>query len=430
MHTPSITRQERRTAERSTILHACRWISPICLWAGFLWPFIVSRFVGMPFSRHLPTGVGGLVLWTLGMFLGYLLFARDVAVSVAPLWVRVSRYIMATPATSIMLAIALGFLYYPSLENTFVARRINIWLTITLLVMGVQITAADWKAIFRHPKIISAAVVLRWVFMPMFAYFLAYGFLVKLVNPQAATALAVGMVIVGTTPTGSASNTMTLISQGDLALSVSVTSVNTLLAPFLQPLLIKLFVGRATHVNSIGIFTDLVEAVLIPVLIGTLVGSRYPEQVKRLKPLLGAISVICLGLMMVSTVSKGTGTLLKQVWVLPVVAVAVVLHALAGLTIGYYLPKWVGFSAKQRVASSFEVGLGNAALGVFVALNHFSPLAAIPGVLSGKLQNMLAIAIFVPRFQKLTDDVKAAPIDAVVAAPIIPAKVAAEAAKG
>jgi BASS family bile acid:Na+ symporter len=406
---PATTRRERQNDERSALLKAYRWMSPICLWAGFLWPFAVSRFVGMPFSRHLSAAVGGVLLWALGMALGYLLFARDAAVSAAPLWVRVSRYVTATPATSIMLAVALGFLYYPSVENTFVARRINVWLTITLLVMGVQITAADWKAIFRHPKIISAAVVLRWLFMPLIAYFLAYGFLVKLVNPQAATALAVGMVIVGTTPTGSASNTLTLISQGDLALSVSVTSVNTLLAPFLQPLLIKLFVGRATHVNSVGIFTDLVEAVLIPVLIGSLVGSRYPEQVKRLKPLLGAISVICLGLMMVATVSKGTGTLLKHVWVLPVLGVAVILHALAGLAIGYYLPKWIGFSNKQRVASSFEVGVGNAALGVFVALNHFSPLAAIPGVLSGKLQNMLAIGIFVPRFQKLTSAVETVP---------------------
>lgn len=397
------------------------WISQICLWLGFLLPFAVSRGVGMPLNQHPFIVAISMVLWALGLYTGYRAHVRRANIpNSTPLWIRVSRYVTASPATIIMLAIVFGFLYYPTVEKSFLARWMNYWLIITLFVMGVLITPADWKGIFKHPKIISVAVLLRWICMPLIAFFLAHAIILRFISGPVATTLAVGMVIIGTTPTGSASNMLTLISGGDLALSVSVTTANTMLAPFLQPLLIEFFVGHATHVHAYAIFKDLIEVILIPVVFGTIVGSQLPDLVKRLKPLLGAISVVCLGLMMVGTISKGTAVLLTHLWVLPVLAVACIIQGLAGLSIGFYLPKFFGFNYKQRVASCYEVGVENAALTVYVALTHFSPLAAIPGVLYGKLQNMLAITVFAPKFQKATSAEEQA-------AAIQPAKVLARA---
>ncbi len=376
-------------------------ISTICLWLGFLLPFVASRFVGMAFGHRPLVTAANLLLWAAGLWLGYAAYSRqDAHAAAQPAWIRLSNYVTGRPATIIMLAIALGFLYYPTVENSFVASSINYWLMGTLFFMGVQITPADWRNIFRHPKTTSVAVLLHWFCMPLVSYFLAHAILLRFVSGPTATSLAVGMVIVGATPTGAASNTLTLISRGDLALSVSVTTVNALLAPFLQPFLIRLFVGQATPVDAHAIFVDLIEVVLVPVIAGTILGARWPDLVRRLKAALCAIAVVLLAMLMAGTISRGTQALLQHVVVLPILAIACLCQGLIGLSIGFYVPKFFGFSYEQRVAACFEVGVENAALAAVVALDHFNPLAAIPAVLYGKLQNILAIAIFVPRFQK------------------------------
>jgi BASS family bile acid:Na+ symporter len=359
----------------------------------------------MPFSKHPLVSAAHVLLWALGLFVGYLAFLREKpAPSTTPSWRRAAAYITSIPATFVMLGLLFGFVYYPSVERSVVAGWVNILLMLTLFVMGVQITADDWKGILRHPKIVSVAVALRWICMPLLAYILANALLLRFLSQPAASTLAVGLVILGTTPTGAASNTLTLISRGDLALSVSVTTFNTLLAPFLQPFLITLFVGKVTRVDTFAIFLDLLEIVLVPVLAGSLIGWRWPGVVRKAKPALGAISVLCLCFIIMGNMSKGTATLLKQLWVLPLLAATCLIQGMAGLSLGYYAPKLFGFSHKQRVASCFEVGVENASLSMVIALKHFSPLAAIPAILYSKLQHMLAIGIFVSRFQRVAED--------------------------
>ncbi len=380
-------------------------VSQVCLWAGFLLPFITSHYVGMPLSRRPSVSAANLLLWAIGLIAGYFAYLEKKQVAPAlPLWSRICGYINSIPATFVMLGIVFGYLYYPSVEKSTVANSVSYLLMLTLFAMGVQITSADWSGIIEHPKIVSVAVITRWVCMPLVAYFLAHAILLRFFPQPTATTLAVGLVILGTTPTGAASNTLTMISRGDLALSVSVTTVNTMLAPFLQPLLIKLFVGKVTHVETWAIFKDLIEIILVPVVVGTIVGSRIPKLVKKLKPLLLAISVVCLGLIIMTNIAKGTSTLLKQLWIIPLLAVVCLIQGLAGLSLGYTVPKFFGFTRKQRVAACFEVGVENASLSMVLAMNHFSPLAAIPAVLYSKLQHMLAIGVFVRRFQKETDD--------------------------
>jgi BASS family bile acid:Na+ symporter len=397
---------KRAGVRRSTQIYSL--VSTVCLWVGFLLPFAISRFVGMAFGRHpLVTAANGL-LWAAGLWLGYATYIENTPVATSQsAWIRLSNFVTRHPATIIMLAIASGFLYYPSVEKSFVASSTNYWLMGTLFFMGVQITPADWRNIARNPKTTSVAVLLHWFFMPAISYFLAHAILLKFISGPTATTLAVGIVIVGTTSTGAASNTLTLISRGDLALSVSVTTVNALLAPFLQPFLIRLFVGQAAAVDVRAIFVDLLEIVLIPVIAGTVLGARWPDAVGRLKPLLCALAVVLLALLMAGTISRGTFALLQHLAVLPILAIAVACQGLLGLSIGFYVPKLFGFSYEQRVAACFEVGVQNAALAAVVALDHFNPLAAIPAVLYGKLQNILAIAVFVPRFQKAIGGVEA-----------------------
>lgn len=382
-----------------------KYLSQICLWAGFLLPFVASKFVGMPISRRPLIATANVLLWAAGLVIGYLAHAKAKPVSSdTPWWNRVAGYITSMPATLLTLGIVFGYLYYPSVQNNVVTRSVNYLLMVTLFVMGAQIRVADWKGVFRYPKAVFVSVLIRWVTMPLFSYVLAKFVLLKFFPQPTATLLAIGLIVLGTTPTGAASNTLTLISRGDLALSVSVTTANTILAPFLQPFLIMVFVGSATHVNTFGIFMDLIKYVLIPVLAGSMVGAVWPQIVKGLKPVLTAISVICLALIIMGNISKGTATLLRQLWILPLLITVCVVYGTAGLCAGYFGSKLFGFSRKQRIAACFEVGVENAALTQVLLINHFAPLTVIPAVLYSKIQHLLAIGIFVSRFQKFPDE--------------------------
>lgn len=381
-----------------------KYVSPACLWAGFLLPFLISGGVGMPMGRYPWVVVVHIALWVIGLVTGYLAYVEKKKFTVTtPVWIRICGFITTIPANLVMLGLSFGYLYYPSIEKSTYAKYCNYLLPITLLVMGAQITNADWKKIATQPKIVGTSVLLRWLVMPLCAYLMSNFVLLRFLPQPAATAIAVGMVVLGTTPTGGASNTYTLIGNGDLALSVTVTGVNTVLAPFLQPFLIKLFVGKVTHVDTMGIFIDLLEMVLAPVIIGSIVGSKWPGLIKNIKPALGPLAVMIFGAMSLGNMSRGTGPLLKQLWILPVLFTVCVVQGLIGLYLGYYAPKLLGFTHKQRVASCFEVGVENASLATVVAITYFSPLTAIPCILYTKLQHVLAASVFVSKFQKFDE---------------------------
>jgi BASS family bile acid:Na+ symporter len=382
-----------------------KYLSQACLYAGFLVPLLVSRGTGMPWSRHPLAGGFNVGLWAAGLLCGYGAYSRSNQQRLSGLgqWNRACTYLTSIPATFVTLAIGFGYLYYPSVETNVVARVPNYLLMAALFAMGAHISTADWKGIWRQPRVVAVAVIIRWITMPAIAYMLATHVLLRFLNRPTATALAIGLMVLGTTPTGAASNTLTLISRGDLALSVSVTTMNTILAPFLQPFLIYWFIGSTTHVNTFAIFMDLVRTVLIPVLCGSLVGAYWTSLVNRLKPTLAALAVLCLALIILGNMAKGTAALLKQLWILPLTTAVLLIYGMCGLSLGYFLPKLFGFTHRQRVAACFEVGVENAALTQVLIFNHFAPFAAMPAILYGKLQHILAVTVFVAKFQKIAD---------------------------
>lgn len=269
--------------------------------------------------------------------------------------------------------------------------------------MGLAISLQDWKRIVQRPKTIGIAVPLRWLCMPLVAFLLSL-VLVYLIPGPIGSALAVGMIVLGTTPTGGGSNALTMISKGDLALSVSVTAINTILAPFLQPILILWLAGSIASLNANAIFLDLLRMVVAPVVAGTILGSIFPKPVSRIKPAFGPLAILCLSFIVMGTMSRGTSTLIQQVSILLYLVVICIVQALAGLLLGYYLPKYFGFNYAQRKATSFEVGVENAAMAMLIALRHFNPLTALPSIVYGKIQYIITSTIFVPRFQAIEDE--------------------------
>jgi BASS family bile acid:Na+ symporter len=380
-----------------------KYFSGFCFVSGFLLPFLSSKFVGMPLGAMPLVSAATIVLWVVGLLAAYGAFS-DVKKSPPPAspWMKVGNFISSEASLLLTLGILFGYLFYPSVGRSAVPVAGPYLLMIIMFTMGLAINFHDWKRMARRPRLVGISVLLRWGSMPFVAFLLSL-VLIRLFPGPTGKALGVGMIVVGTTPTGGGSNALTMISKGDLALSVSVTSINTVLAPFIQPILILWLAGGIAGLDANALFQDLLYLVVVPVLAGSILGSIFPKSVNKVKPMFAALAVACLTFIVMGTMSKGTSTLIRQFSVLLYLVAVCLVHAMAGLLLGYFLPKFFGFNYAQRKAACYEVGVGNMAMAMLIALRHFNPLTALPSIVYGKLQYIITSTIFVPRFQKIED---------------------------
>jgi BASS family bile acid:Na+ symporter len=380
-----------------------KYVSNACFTLGFLIPFLASRFVGMSLSKMPVVSAATIVLWIAGLlvgYFGYLVMKRPPATLSLPM--KIGNYISSEPSLFLTLGILFGYLFYPSVEKSVVPTAGPGLLIVIMFTMGLAINLSDWKRTLQRPKVLGIGVLLRWISMPLVAFLLSL-VLIELYPGSTGKALAVGMIILGTTPTGGGSNALTLISKGDLALSVSYTTINTVLAPFVQPILILWLAGGIANFDANAIFKDLLYMVVVPVILGTIVGSIFPMLVSKLRPAFGPIAIVCLAFIVMGTMSKGTSKLIEQVSVLLYLLAACLVQTVAGLALGYYLPKYFGFNYAQRKAACFQVGVENAAMAMLLAIRHFNPLTALPSIVYGKVQYIITSAVVVPRFQDIED---------------------------
>ncbi|MEX0429525.1 bile acid:sodium symporter family protein [Nocardioides sp. DS6] len=268
----------------------------------------------------------------------------------------------------VIVAGAAGFL----LPDTFapVTKDVPYLLGVVMFCMGVTLTPPDFARIARRPWVVLLGLVAHYVIMPLAGWAIAH---VLGLSP----ALAVGVILVGCAPSGTASNVMAYLAKGDVALSVSVATLSTLLAPVLTPLLTLWLAGHYLHVPAGSMFLDIVKTVLLPVVVGVVVrlaASRWVDRAAALFPWLSvvAIAVIVAAVMGNSADAFRTSGLL--------VFVAVVLHNGFGLLLGYLAGKAARLDHRARRALAFEVGMQNSGLAASLAAGHFAamPAAALP----------------------------------------------------
>lgn len=381
-----------------------KYLSSACLVVGFLIPFLASNFVGMSLSATPIVSVATIVLWALGLILRYFAYIGTAKPpGTLSFRMRLGNFISAEASLFLTLGIVFGYLFYPSVEKSVVPPAGPYLLMVIMFTMGLAINLQEWVRIVQKPKVVGLAVLLRWACMPLVAFLLSWVFILLIPGPTG-NALAIGMIVLGTTPTGGGSNALTLISKGDLALSVSATAVNTILAPFLQPLLILWLAGGiALKLDVNAIFQDLLRMVVVPVVAGTVLGSIIPKPVARIKPLFGPLAIMCLAFIIMGTMAKGSSTLIQQISILLYLVVICLVQAVAGLSLGYFLPKFFGFNYAQRKAACFEVGVENAAMAMLIGLRHFNPLTALPSIVYGKIQYIITSTVVVSRFQLIED---------------------------
>mgnify|MGYP000001632117 FL=1 len=252
-----------------------------------------------------------------------------------------------------------------------IGKYISYLLGVIMLGMGLTMSLKDFRLVFTRPKDVFYGVVLRYLIMPVVGFLVA-----KALGLPAA--LAAGMVLLGSCPSGTGSNVMTYIAKGDTALSVTVSSVNTVLAPLLTPTIFLLLAGAMIPIDTESLLWDIVKMVLIPVTAGVLLHMAAPKQVEKISKIVPVLSVVCIITILSSVVALNAAKMATMALIL---CVAVVLHNGLGLLLGYGSARSLGMPEEKSRAVSFEIGMENSGLTVALALAHLDPMAALPAAI-------------------------------------------------
>ena len=256
--------------------------------------------------------------------------------------------------------------------------HVSILLGVVMFGMGMTLKPEDFREIFRRPRDVLIGLLAQFTIMPLLAFVL-----VKVFNLPAE--IAAGVILVGTCPGGTASNVMTYLAKGDLALSVSMSMASTILAPIVTPLLTWLLAGAWINVSFVGMMISIVQVVVAPIVLGLLVKQLFADFVKRVTEILPLISIVAILLILGGVVSVNSEKILQTGLI---VMIVVVLHNLCGYGLGYCAAKVFGMNTAKTKAISIEVGMQNSGLAASLAMTHFSAAAAIPGAIFSVWHNI------------------------------------------
>jgi BASS family bile acid:Na+ symporter len=294
---------------------------------------------------------------------------------------KASAVVGKTFSLWVLLFAALGFF----VPQAFVGYKswIAPLLGIVMFGMGLTLSTEDFRDVFRRPKDVAIGVVGHYLIMPGIAYVLA----VALRLPPE---IAVGVILVGCCPSGTASNVMTFLSRGDVALGVSIGAVSTLIAPFATPALVSLLAGAWMHINTTSLFLDIVQVVILPIALGIVAKTLFRRQAAASVQALPLVSTVAIVLIIAIIVALNQSKLLTNGLLM---FVAVILHNLLGFALGYLFARLFGMDLAKRKAVMFETGMQNSGLGAALAAAHFSPLAAVPSALFSVWHNLSGSAL-------------------------------------
>jgi len=280
----------------------------------------------------------------------------------------------------LVLLTAVYALLLPETLSALKPTMINPLLGLVMFGMGLTLKLEDFKIVFSRPKDVIIGCLAQFTVMPLLAWLLAKGF-------SLSDELALGVVLVGCCPGGTASNVITYLAKGDLALSVGMTGVSTLLAPFLTPFLTWLMAGKYVDVDVVSMFLSILWVVILPIVAGLVIRGLMPKFTERAVAYLPALSSLAIALIVAIIISATSAKLMAAGWLIVMV---VILHNLCGLSIGYLIGRLLGLEWKKRVAISIEVGMQNSGLASSLATLHFAvyPLATIPGALFSVWHNI------------------------------------------
>ena len=280
----------------------------------------------------------------------------------------------------IVLIVATLSLFFPKSVSFIKTSYVNYLLMIVMFGMGLTLKFEDFKVVFTRPKDIIIGAIAQFSIMPLLAFLLSIIF-------KLPTELAVGVILVGTCPGGTSSNVMTYLAKGDVALSVGMTSVSTILAPIATPLLTLLYAGQRVNVNAVNMFISIVQVVIIPIGLGFIINRFFNKFTNHIKEILPLISVLAIVSIVAAVVSVNSSRLMQVGYLIIIV---VMLHNCLGYLLGFMIGKLLRLDNSKCKAISIEVGMQNSGLATSLAATHFTfmPLATVPGAIFSVWHNI------------------------------------------
>ena len=271
-------------------------------------------------------------------------------------------------------------LLFPNILSRLKPATISPLLGIIMFGMGLTLHWEDFRVVFTRPRDVIIGCIAQFTVMPLLAWILTRLFALD-------EALTIGVLLVGCCPGGKASNVITYLAKGDLALSVGMTSVSTLIAPVMTPLLILLLAGQNIDVDVTAMFLSILWVVILPIVAGLIVKHLWQRQTEQATAYLPALSSLAIATIVTIVIANSAEKLLTSGLTIIIV---VILHNLCGITVGYSIGRLLRLTIPKRKALSIEVGMQNSGLASSLATLHFAayPLAIIPGAIFSVWHNI------------------------------------------
>jgi BASS family bile acid:Na+ symporter len=278
-----------------------------------------------------------------------------------------------------VLACGVVALFRPAWFTWFGRDHITWGLAIIMLGMGITLSLDDFKAVLKMPRAVAIGFIGQYTIMPFLGWAIAHGL-------DLDTPLAVGLILVSCCPGGTASNVVTYLARGNVALSVLMTMCSTFGAIVMTPLLTRWLAGTLVPVPAWGLFVSTLQVVLAPLVVGLALHHLAPRLVKTVLPVSPLVSVITIALICASIIGTSAEPLKKSG--VHLLLAVFLLHA-GGFLVGYLFARLLGYDPILCRTISIEVGMQNSGLGSVLATRHFTPLTALPCAISATFHSVL-----------------------------------------
>lgn len=279
--------------------------------------------------------------------------------------------------------VALG-MYYPEyfiqIGDYKLTGLITPLIQIIMFGMGTSMSTKDFLAVIQTPKGVFVGVTAQFIIMPLSGFLLAW---MSNLPPE----IAAGIILIGCSPSGMASNVMAYLAKANLALSLTITSIATLLAPFVTPMLMKLLAGEFIEVDVLSMMWGIIKMIIIPIGFGLLVNKIFRKKAKKwLDKVLPIISMLGIALIILVITSAGRDSLLDIGLLL---ILLVLIHNIFGYTMGYWYARSFKLSEKDARTIAIEVGMQNGGLASAIAhsVGKIATMGLAPAIF-GPLMNV------------------------------------------
>jgi BASS family bile acid:Na+ symporter len=301
--------------------------------------------------------------------------------------------------TFVIFAAVSASLYYPDLFIGFGEFKYKVFIVPLLMLimfgMGTSMSAKDFANVVKMPKGVVIGLVLQFTIMPIVGFTLAS---MSGLPPE----IAAGIILIGCSPSGLASNVMAYISGANLALSLTLTSISTLLAPFITPFYMSMFAGEFIPIDSVAMFFSICKIVIFPIFAGLAFNHFFHGRFPLIDKTMPKVSMFGIAAIITVIVAAGRDNLLDIGLFL---AALVLVHNILGFMLGYGSAKLLKMDESSARTIAFEVGMQNAGLasGIALEMGRVASMGLAPAIF-GPLMNITGSSLAVWWKGKPTDN--------------------------